>query len=87
MVVKIFRVFDSVNIHNMLALHGGTRFHGINRGRFFWNLNKFAPRILASFGLGQIAVSYVEDLSRKPSVNLQSSTEGIIKSQKNPVKE
>jgi hypothetical protein len=44
------------------------------------------PRILASFGLGRIAAGYVEDLSRKHPINLQFSTEEIIKGRKNPVK-
>jgi hypothetical protein len=52
---KILRIFDPINIHDKLALCQSARRRGSNRRRFFWNLDKFTPRILAPFWLGWIA--------------------------------
>jgi hypothetical protein len=81
MVIEILRVFDSVDIHDMLALRRGS-----SRHRFLQSLDKYVPRIRSSFGLGRIASRYVEDLSRTHPINLQFSTEKLIKVRKNRVK-
>jgi hypothetical protein len=82
MVVEIFLVFDSVNAHDMLALRRSTRCYGSSRRRFLRSFDKFAPRIFTLFGLGRIAAGKVKNLSRTHPINLQYSTEGIIKGQK-----
>jgi hypothetical protein len=79
MVIEIFQVFDYVDAHNMLALHRSTRCCGSSRRRFLQSFDKFAPRILTLFGLGQIATGNVKNLSRTHPVNLQFSIEGIFK--------
>jgi hypothetical protein len=79
MVIKIFRAFDSIDAHDMLALHRSTRCCGSSRRRFLRSLDEFAPRILTLFGLGRIAAANVKNLSRTHPVNLQFSTEGIFK--------
>jgi hypothetical protein len=87
MVVEIFRVLDPVNIHGLLAFCRSARCHGSSKCRFLWSLDKFATRKFASFGLGRIAASYVEDLSRTHPIDLQFSTRKPIKGQRNPVRE
>jgi hypothetical protein len=86
MIVEILQVFDSIDIHDMLALSQSARRRGSSRRRFLRSLDEFAPRILASFGLGRVAAGYVEDLSRTHPINLQFSTEKLIKGRKNSVK-
>jgi hypothetical protein len=85
MVIKIFQVFDSIDAHDMLALHRSTRCCGSNRRRFLRSFDKFTPRIFTFFRLGRIAVGNVKNLSRTYPINLQYSTKVNIKGQKNLV--
>jgi hypothetical protein len=70
-VVEILRVFDSIDVHDMLLLRRSALHCRSGRRRFLMGLDEFAPRILAPFGLGQIASGYVNDLRRTHLINFQ----------------
>jgi hypothetical protein len=72
--VKIFRIFDSVNVRGMRALGRSARYGRSGRCRFFWSLDKIAPRIFTFFGLGRIASGYVDDLGKTHPISFQIST-------------
>jgi hypothetical protein len=71
MVIKILRIFNSIDVHDMLLLRRSAQHRRSSRRRFLRGLDEFVPRILAPFGLGRIALGYVEDLGRTHSINFQ----------------